>query len=306
MELESTLSGKTSLQTSASEYLKQYCKPYHTKWVKSKGAILILAWSFLAMSVVYYYSISISRDSIPMKVNYERPKGSELIGMGSLLLIGGWLADAYFGRYKAICSGLWIMWIGSFLSACSLVIAKVNMTYRHEGDRWVSLFSKLVMGSGFGLFQSNIIQFGIDQLSDASSTEITSFITCYTLTLFISGFVMYFSANCTCAQDYVGVLVLTVCLTLAVCTYFLFNHVLVKEQIIQNPLPLIWKVVRYSIKNRNIQQRFSSFKDHSFLDIAKTVYAGPFSSEQVEDVKAFFRVMVVIITCVLAAAQWNN
>lgn len=61
------------------------------------------------MSVVYYYSISVSRDSIPMKVSYERPKGSELIGMSSLLIIGGWLADAYFGRYKVICSGLWIM-----------------------------------------------------------------------------------------------------------------------------------------------------------------------------------------------------
>ena len=300
MELESTLSGKPLLKiSSTSEYVKQYCKPYHTKWIRSKGAILVLAWSFLAMSVVYYYSISVSRDSVSMKVNNERPKDSELIGMGSLLLIGGWLADAYFGRYKAICSGLWIMWIGSFLSACSLVIAKLNMVYGYRGDRWVSLFSKLVMGIGFGLFQSNIIQFGIDQLSDASSTEITSFITCYTLTLFISGFVMYFSAHEHCAPDYVGVLVLTVCLTMAVCIHFLFNHVLVKEQIIQNPLPLIWKVVRYSIKNYNIQQRFSSFRDHSFLDIAKAVYAGPCSSEQVEDVKAFFRVMVVIIACVL-------
>ena len=299
MELESTLSGKPLLKTSlTSEYLKQCCKPtYHTKWVKCKGAILILAWSFLAMSVVYYYSISVLRDSISMKVSQERPKGSELIGMASLLLIGGWLADAYFGRYKVICSGLWIMWIGSLLSTCSLVIAKLNTTYGHEGDRWVSLFSKLVMGSGFGLFQANIIQFGIDQLSEASSTEITSFITCYTLTLFISGFIMYFSAQC--APDYVGVLVLTVCLTLAVCMYLLFNHVLVKEQIIQNPLPLIWKVVRYSIKNHNIQQRFSSLQDHGFLDIAKSVYAGPFSSEQVEDVKAFFRVIVVIIACSL-------
>lgn len=249
------------------------------------------------MSIVYYYNISTSRDSISTKVNNMRPKGSEVIGMGSLLLIGGWLADAYFGRYKVIRSGLWIMWIGSLLSACSLVVAKLNTTYGHKGDKWVSLFSKLVMGSGFGLFQANIIQFGIDQLSEASSTEITSFTTCYTLTLFISAFVMYFSAQC--APDYVGVLVMTVCLTLAVCMYFLFNHVLVKEQIIQNPLPLIWNVVRYSIKNCSLQQRFSTLEDRSLLDIAKTVYAGPFSSEQVEDVKAFFRVMAVIIACSL-------
>lgn len=280
-----------------SEYLKQCCKPHHTKWVRSKGAFLVLAWSFLAMSVIHYYSNSVSRDSILKKESLERPKDSELIGMASILLIGGWLADAYFGRYKVICSGLWIMWIGSLISAWSLVTAKLSTTYEDNIDRWVSLFSKLVMGIGFGLFQANIIQFGIDQLLEASSTEITSFITCYTLTLFISGLVVDFSAQCT--PDYVGVLVLTVCLTLAVCMYFLFNHVLVKEQIIQNPLPLISKVVRYSIKNHNMKQRFASLKDHSFLDIAKAVYAGPCSSEQVEDVKAFFRVMVVIIVCIL-------
>ena len=36
----------------------------------------------------------------------------------------------------------------------------------------IFLFS---LGIGYGMFQANIIQFGIDQLTDASTTEIVSF-----------------------------------------------------------------------------------------------------------------------------------
>ena len=251
------------------------------------------------MSVVHYYSISEKRDSLDIQV--ERPKGSELIAMGTLLLIGGCLADAYFGRHRVIYCAMWIMWIGSLFSAFSLILGKVIVNYRKDGDKWVSLSSKVVMGFGFGLFQSNIIQFGIDQLSEASSTETTSFITCYVLTIYASFITMYTTSKCS--PDYAGVLVLTVCLTLALCSHFLFNHWLVKEQIIQNPLPLIWKVVRYTIKNKRLQKRFFSFKQHgvlSRLDIAKTIYTGPFTCEQVEDTKTFFRVLAVIAASIMA------
>lgn len=252
------------------------------------------------MSVVHYYTVSSKRDSINSKLN--RPKSDELIVMGSLLLIGGWLADAYFGRYRVICWGLWIMWIGALLSALSLMISKFNATYE-EKDKWVSLFSKLIMGLGFGLFQSNIIQFGIDQLSEASSTEITSFITCYILSFFASAVTVYYSSNHYCSKDYAAVLVLAICLSLALCIYFLFNHLLIKEQIVQNPLPLIWNVVLYTVKNNHLRRRFSHFEGCSCLsrlDIAKTIYTGPFRSEQVEDVKTFIRVLGVIVSCIFA------
>ena len=250
------------------------------------------------MSLITYYNISIKRDTF--NKNFERPKSSELIVMGSLLLIGGWLADAYFGRYRVICCGLWMMWLGSLLSVFSLIISKLYSAYVN-GDRYVSIFSKLVMGFGFGLFQSNIIQFGVDQLSDSSSTEITSFITCYILTFFAGGAMLYYGTICT--PDYVHVLVLTASLSLALCTLFLFNHVLVKEQIVQNPLPLILKVAHYAIRNKHLQRRIPSFKDSgclSRLDVAKMMYSGPFRSDQVEDVKTFFRALGVIASCTLA------
>ena len=42
--------------------------------------------------------------------------------------------------------------------------------------------SLVIMAIGLGAYQANIIQFGLDQLQDASTAEITSFIAWYTWT----------------------------------------------------------------------------------------------------------------------------
>ena len=85
------------------------------------------------------------------------------------------------------------------------------------------------------------------------STEVKSFISWYTITTFSSGFTLYFSSYC--APPYVAVLVVAVCLTLAVISNFLLNHWLNKEQVVNNPLPLILKVVYFSVRNKDQRHR---------------------------------------------------
>jgi hypothetical protein len=47
---------------------------------------------------------------------------------------------------------------------------KINVT---DGNlRWLAIYSLTIMVPGFCGFQVNIIQFGIDQLADASLSEI--------------------------------------------------------------------------------------------------------------------------------------
>ena len=294
-----------SSSTVRGEYLKTCCKPLlQPKWSNNKGAILILIWSFLGANVYNYFTISQERDPIKEKAKLHP---EEIITIISIFLpVGGWLADAYFGRYKVILCGMWAMWLGAMLNGISLVIGMVVAPYREHGDPWVSIGFKAMMGAGFGVFQANIIQFGIDQLLEASSTEITSFITWYAVTLFASGTLMFFSAYC--ASDYAAVLVVAVCLSLALCSNFILNHWLVKEHIINNPLPQIRKVVLYTIRNRHHRQRLPTCEEGedqgilSRLNIAKTLYAGPFTSEQVEDVKTFFRVIGIIATFMIACS----
>ena len=280
------------------KHFRTYCKPeFRHTLLKHKGAILVLIWSFLGFSVYHYYTLTKTKNPIQPKAQ-SLIDPSVIIATGIFFPIGGWLADAYFGRYKVILCGMWIMWLGAMLNGVSLVIGKVVTVYKAFGDAWVSLFSKVVMGAGFGVFQANIIQFGIDQLSEASSTDIVSFIIWYTLTLFACGITMQFSGNCT--MDYKNIILIVlvaVFVTLALCSNSLFSHWLVKEQLITNPLPLIWKTLQYTVRNKSKWKRIFTLGHRGVLyrlNVAKTMYGGPFTSEHVEDVKTFFRVLAVI------------
>ena len=285
---------------SLEEHLRScYKLKFQSTWLKNKGAILVLIWSYLSISVYQFYTISATRN--PMKHKSHLPLNpGEIIAAGMFLPVGGWLADAYFGRYKVIVCGMWITWLGAMLNGVSLVTGMVVAPYREHGDAWVSLLSRMVMGAGFGLFQANIIQFGIDQLLEASSTEITSFITWYTLTMFACGITMQFSSSCS--SHYVIVLVLAIHLTMALGSNYVFSHWLDKEQKVFNSLPLIRKTVQYTIKNRQNWKRLFALGNRSALsklNVAKTMYGGPFLSEQVEDVKTFFRILAVIAIVLL-------
>ena len=91
---------------------------------------------------------------------------------------------------------MWIMWFGSMLATASSVVAQLvqNYTKIHNIILFVNV---LVIAVGLGGYQSNIIQFGLDQLQDASSTEITAFICWYVWTVYSSiGVFSFISQAC--------------------------------------------------------------------------------------------------------------
>ena len=77
-----------------------------------------------------------------------------------------------------------------------------------------------------------------------------------------------------------------------VVTHSLLNHWLIKEPITQNPFKLVYNVLKFAIKNKYPRQRsaFTYCEDiiPSRIDFGKHKYGGPFTTEQVEDVKSLF------------------
>ena len=71
-----------------------------------------------------------------------------------------------------------------------------------------------------------------------------------------------------------------------------------KEPVTQNPFKLVYSVIRYAIKRKHPECRsaFTYCEDEppSRIDFGKSKYGGPFTTEQVEDVKTFLRVIFVI------------
>ena len=220
------------------------------------------------------------------------------ISVGFMIPLAGWLADIRFGRYKMIRLSIGTMWISSLLLTASLII--LQSLDLHNLSKVLHLFL-LPLGVGYSSFQANVIQFGVDQLCDASSTEIKTFVTWYTWTLMSS--IATMTTACLYISDEYKLLVpLLMCLqlTLAISLGILFNKVLIKEPVTQNPFKTVYGVIKYALKHKSPRLRsaftYTGEEDlPSRIDFGKSKYGGPFTTEQVEDVKTLFRVVLVFV-----------
>jgi peptide/histidine transporter 3/4 len=158
-----------------------------------------------------------------------------------------------------------------------------------------------------GAFIASAIPLGIDQVTSGSNTNISAFVTWLGWASFcgfsipgITGSVFY---NCTHLMEsevrmimsLLPVLLLSVGLILD----FHFHHKLVKEPVTVNPVSHIFKVLKYAAKHKYPVQRsaftYCENERPTRLDYGKSKYGGPFTTEQVEDVKTFWRVLVVTL-----------
>ena len=274
------------------EHLKICCKPkYQPRKLKNKGAILILVWNFLVTTAFYYMQYKSFEDYSNCSLcNQFIP-----IPGGLVMLFAGWLADVYFVRYKVLHWSIMIMWISSLLLTTTFVIEKIVIFTNYY--QLIFLYS---LGIGYGMFQSNIIQFGIDQLPDASTNEIVSFINWYVWSYVSGAAIMNFVSTCTSPQySFIAPLMLCVALSIGAMSLFLCNKVLIKEPITKNPFKLIYRVLKYALNHKYARQRsaFTYCEDElpSRLDFGKSKYGGPFTTEQVEDVKTFFRALGLVL-----------
>ena len=264
-------------------------------WIKNKGAILIILWSFLVGSV--FHLLRAGYNDPQKAANHVSYAGLVLISSTLFYPVGGWLGDTRLGRYIVIRYSMRIMWIGSLLLTTNEVLTDV-FAMQPTIRVWISRCLYITMAIALGGFQSNIIQLGIDQLSDASSTEITSFITWYTVTFFTSGVILHYTSDCVQKVYnvlYIKPFVSSLCLSLALCSDYLFQHTLIKEQISGKPLLTTLKVLLYTFKSRKFKYNFTHTEEPiSAFDIAKHRYGGPYTAQQVENVRTFLWMITVI------------
>ena len=86
----------------------------------------------------------------------------------------GMVADVRFGRFKVLTIDTWITWIGAVsVTMCSAI------SIEFAGRVPLITLLQSVQHTGAGIFQANALQFGIDQLQDASSEQLSSFVYWY-------------------------------------------------------------------------------------------------------------------------------
>ena len=266
--------------------ISNYKPTYRRRKLTSKGAICIVIWNCLLASVPYHLKAYVPNG---LKISF--------IAWLFIMPIAGWLADIRLGRYKVICWSIRLMWIAAMLATINSAVASA-LENDYKIIKIITTATGFVMAIGFGGYQANVIQFGLDQLQDASTTEITAFISWYCWTYFSSRAITEMAHTCM-KHKYLllGHLIVCICTSIVIASTFTCHHVLIKEPVIQNPLKLAYKVIRYAIRNKYPRQRsaFTYCEDElpSRIDFGKSKYGGPFTTEQVEDVKTFLRLLVI-------------
>ena len=115
------------------------------------------------------------------------------------------------------------------------------------------------------------------------------------ITLIITGLIYKSSIYFTFTVIFgFGVLIIII----AVLSFLCFKrHLVIEQAQDNNPVKLIWKVMRYTWTHRQPVRR-SAFtygeSPPSRLDIGKERYGGPFSTVQVEDVKSFLYLLSIV------------
>ena len=305
VSLSESMEDILQLSNRSADRLKMCYRPtYRVRKLKNKAAILILVWNFLVAGAFYYLSM------YPHKFHPAWHMYSIIWGL--TLPIAGWLADVYLGRYRVIRWSILIMWISSVLVVASSILPQLVESY--SIDYYVHIILLTVMSVAFGGYQANVILFGIDQLQDASTDEITSFISWYLFTYCCGGIILYFAHLCLDMVHNNGTLdefLVCICLTLMVIFTFLFEKVFLKEPITQNPFQLVYKVIKYAVKTKHPRCRsaFTYCEDElpSRIDFGKSKYGGPFTTEEVENVKTFLRLLtVILIVSALASGMFSS
>ncbi len=289
--------------------------------IGSKGAVLVIVWTLLVFSFTInpVYSNTIFSHQIDISIVSS---GTFILALSVVILISplvGLLASIYYGRYNTVRAGLWLMWVGNAITVPMFIIQwifpDIHQTLSYSGF----LIAAGIFCFGFTLYMVNSVPFGLDQMPFASGEEISAFIRWYVWSLFTgvcTGMfgILAFKLTSLSKPDRIIILsfVPLVLISVTLCSSFLLNGWLTIEPTGTNPLKTVFKVLKFAVKHKRPIRRsaftYCETVKPSRLDFGKTKYGGPFTNEEVEDVKTFLRMSVVIVSfgvavlavCVLA------
>ena len=261
---------------------------YKARLFRNKAALMILQWVFTAsMNLI-----------IAMQVvdKYKTMCFGGAVALSAPITL---VADIYLGRYKVIQYGMRLLWIAVIPS--NIIIALQYYVVKNAATSSIlTVFTTIGVAGSAGIIV-NSLQFGIDQLTDASSSEITSYISWYTWNFMLASTTSAIFTECLTHYISLSYFVLPLSCTLSILSDRCFSHWLVKEPVTSNPLKLIYQVLKYAVKNKypHLRSAFTYWEDkpYSRIDLGKYKYGGPFTIEQVEDVKTFFRILAISAIC---------
>ena len=232
--------------------------------------------------------------------------------------VAGLLAETLLTRYKVMMIGTVTAVIGLAIASLSAIAGTIIVIGHYGKDINIITITVLIpvvpgfiiYHFGLGLFEANAIQFGTDQLQFANNEELSKFVQWYFWTLYavqsiLSSLLLY--SRSFLDYEYIVWIWLLVSFVALVCSLLAVvitccccrHHLFTEPVCHTNPVKQIIKVLSFTAQHKQPVRR-SAFTygelPPSRLDLGKKRYGGPFTTEQVEDVKSFGRILLMLLT----------
>ena len=255
--------------------------------IHSKGAVLVLFWDFF-ITIGHFYTQNISV--------YDQANGRKVeAGLSFIFIVAGYLGDFLISRHRLILAGLYSLFV-VLIFLFLLVLLHLSTSYQ------LFIFKILCHTLYFiiGAVRINLLPFNIDQLIGSSSDGLTAIIHWHNFGPLVAPILhtSFESHNYYFSHVYwLGII--TVCVAAVLVSHGLFNHYLDTTPVnTVNPVKLIVRVLCYARKHKYPENRsaltYWEEEAPSRLDLGKDKYGGPFTEEEVEDVKTILRLLPLV------------
>ena len=290
---------------------------YRLRWFYSKGAFLVLTWTLLLSLASCSLIYTAPETTLPLHKWW-----SVFIAAIAIVgaLISGVLADVKFVRHTVVRMGFVLLFLSTVVNCLNLLVIQVNTqpaNIMYPFEIACSSFTAITFMIGLSLCVGNLLQLGLDQMPDASTSNITSFIAWFVFCVFtgwwINAILHRVVRHCLKLNEWgeenltlIWVLLEALCIGIVLISDFTVSpRWLIIEPKSPQYLTTICQVLKFAVKHKAPLNRsaFTYWEDNipSRIDLGKSKYGGPFSTEQVEDVKTILRLLLVSLSmCFLA------
>ena len=293
------MSDSVPLLSSSSVTSRRRCSScpssYHFQFIHSKGALLVLFWDLM---------ISLSQNLV-VAVAFYFAAFSEyyyimILGECIISFLAGYFGDFFVSRYKVVLVGSYITFI---LLVPSIIILMLLQSYAHAYLVYLPL---MLCISTLTIVRVNLLPFNIDQLIGSSSDELTAVLHWHNIGPIIS--IAFYSFN---IELIYLLLASIICVAAVLVSHSLFNGILDTTPVnTVNPVRLIVRVLCYARKHKYPENRsaltYWEEEAPSRLDLGKDKYGGPFTEEEVEDVKTVLKLVPLVVVCTVSSGFYKE